>query len=311
MPGGRGVRVRLLPAHRSPWRGESPGRRRRLGQTGDVMTDPDWRKRGLFSDLDRACMATARSEGWPVSIGFPNRRSAHIFIGELGWERVGTLRPWTHYLRTGAAEREWRRREGRLAGALLPLTARACRRARARLGHTSDPRSFVEDLEAFPAEVTALAERISERHALFVRRDAEYLDWRFLRAPSGLHRAIAVRDPFGQLSGYVVVQVPRAGEAVGYLVDLLGLEDEDVATAMRAGLSRLELEGAGLVRATAIEGSWWEARLAEAGFLASKPEDHLAVIAHVHDEASAAAAAVRDASRWYFTDGDRDDETMG
>src|SRR5881394_1004457 len=51
-----------------------------IGETGDVMTHPDWRKKGLFSALDRACMDETKRLGWPIVFGLPNRRSAHIFL---------------------------------------------------------------------------------------------------------------------------------------------------------------------------------------------------------------------------------------
>jgi len=31
-----------------------------------VMTHPDWRKKGLFSALDRACMQETARQGWPI-----------------------------------------------------------------------------------------------------------------------------------------------------------------------------------------------------------------------------------------------------
>src|SRR5690349_15989703 len=31
-----------------------------IGETGDVMTHPDWRKRGIFSQLDRGAMQQAK-----------------------------------------------------------------------------------------------------------------------------------------------------------------------------------------------------------------------------------------------------------
>src|SRR4029078_10143802 len=66
-----------------------------IGETGDVMTHPDFRRRGLFSALDREAMSATKKRGWPLVVGLPNRRSAHIFTGELGWTSIGTIRPWT------------------------------------------------------------------------------------------------------------------------------------------------------------------------------------------------------------------------
>jgi GNAT superfamily N-acetyltransferase len=280
-----------------------------VGQTGDVMTHPDWRKRGLFTALDRACMAAAKEAGWPVVFGLPNRRSKHIFL-ELGWKEAGKLRPWTFLLGAGPSARAVRASEGRLRRWLAPLHARRCAKARERLAHSVEGWSL-RALERFPDEVGPLALRVAKRFSWMVRRDPQYLAWRFLSAPSGLHRCFSIHGRDGGFRGYVVVQPPRPGENVGYLVDLLAEEEPAVAAGISGALAELEALGARAVRATAIDGSWWRGRLDEAGFLPPKPENHLSVIVHVHDPAHPLAQAALDASRWYLTDGDRDDETMG
>ncbi len=280
-----------------------------VGQTGDVMTHPDWRKRGLFSGLDRAALAETRERGWPLVFGLPNRRSAHIFL-ELGWERVGSVRPWTFVLRADEAAREMRRREGRLKALLTPLGARAGRTARAALGAAAAGLE-VRPLARFPDEVEALSREVEASFGAMVRRDAAYLDWRFARCPSGLHRCLGVFDAAGRLVSYAVVQVPRAGAANGYLVDVLARDDGALKAAIGAGLERLEESGASVVEATAMDGSWWSRRLEENGFLPPKEENHLIVILYVHEADHPLAAAARDPEQWYFTDGDRDDETMG
>ncbi len=280
-----------------------------VGETGDVMTHPEWRKKGLFSALDRAAMVETARLGWPMVFGLPNRRSAHIFL-ELGWENVGTLRSWTFVLESGAAARRERAAEGRLRALLVPLGAWRGRRARARLARASGPLT-TREIDRFPESVGALSAAVEARFAWMVRRDAAYLDWRFTKSPSRLHRCIGAFDARGELAGYAVVQLPRGGDAAGYLVDVLGRDDAAVSAAIASGLNRLEQAGAVVVRATAIDGSWWSATLASAGFLPPRPENHLIVILYVHDAAHPVAKAARDAKRWYLTDGDRDDETMG
>jgi GNAT superfamily N-acetyltransferase len=281
-----------------------------VGETGDVMTHPQWRKKGLFSALDRAAMAETKRLGWPMVFGLPNRRSAHIFL-ELGWENVGTLRPWTFVLASSAEARRERRSDGRLCAMLLPFDAWRARGARERLKRASGGSLTVRELATFPTEVEALSAAIEPRFSWMVRRDAAYLDWRFAKSPSGLHNRLGVFDARGALVGYSVVQLPRAGEPVGYLVDVLGRDDAAVSAAIAAGLERLEAAGAAIVRATAIDGSWWSATLRRAGFLPPRPENHLIVILFVHDATHPLAKAARDTKSWYLTDGDRDDETMG
>lgn len=280
-----------------------------VGETGDVMTHPDWRKRGHFSGLDRSAMAAAKERGWAFAFGLPNRRSAHIFL-ELGWRRIGTLRPWTFVLRGGAAARAWRRREGLLKALGTPLLARGGSRARARMRHESRELR-VDALSEFPREVEELARTIERRFDFMLRRTKHYLDWRFCRAPSGLHRSFSVRNAAGELRGYAVVQVPRPGQPVGFLIDVLGADDLAVAGAFEAGLAALERAGASVVEATAIDGSWWSAQLLRAGFGAPREDNHLTVIVQPLQPDHPLTRAAADPSKWYFTDGDRDDETMG
>jgi GNAT superfamily N-acetyltransferase len=280
-----------------------------VGETGDVMTHPDWRKRGIFSRLDRAALEAARRRGWALTFGLPNRKSAHIFV-ELGWREIGAVRPWAFVLKSDAAAREHRRRDGLRAALSAGMARRTGARARARMERTGAGLS-VEPLARFPGDVIELSRRVERDFAFMVRRDARYLDWRFIAAPSRLHRALGVFDPRRELASYAVVQVPRPGEPLGYLVDVLARDAAALDAAVAAALAELERSGASVVEATAIDGSWWSARLSERGFARSGDERRLSVILHPLQLEHPLVSAAGDASRWYFTDGDRDDETMG
>ncbi len=281
-----------------------------VGETGDVMTHPEWRKRGLFSALDERARARTKELGWPVIFGLPNHRSAHIFL-ELGWQRVGTIRTLAAVLRADAGARAARGRDGTLAAWRVPFDAWSLRRARARLRRAAGGRFRVATLDAFPPEVQELSRSIEPGFALMTRRDRAWLDWRFLKTPSKLHRAYSVRDETGDFRGYVVVQLPRAGEAVGWISDLLVRGDEARAAALEAAFEFLEAAGASVVQASALDGSWWAGVLAEAGLRPARAGAELAVIAWTNDAEHPLSRAATDASAWYLTDGDRDDETVG
>jgi hypothetical protein len=291
-----------------------PATRAPVGETGDVMTHPEERKKGYFSALDAAARAETAKRGWPVMIGLPNRRSAHIFV-ELGWSAVGKVRSWTFLFRADAHARAARAREGRLRGWFAGSAARHCAGARQKNkagAETLRPESSrTEELARIPRAVGEISSRVARNFALMVQRDADWLTWRFLESPSRLHRVLGLVAADGGFRGYVVVQLPRPGEFHGYLVDLLATDEHAEAAALEAGLARLESAGASYAEATAIEGSWWETRLRTAGFLPPRPENHLSVIVHANQPDHPLAKAARDPSTWYFTDGDRDDETMG
>lgn len=281
-----------------------------VGQTGDVMTHPDWRKRGIFSGLDKRAMQETRDLGWPLVFGLPNRRSAHIFL-KLGWEQIGKIRPWTFALRVTGESREARRVDGRLRAWGLGRARSRGRKARSLLRNASGGRYGVHRITRFNSEVDELSREVEKNFAFMVRRDHAYLNWRFVDNVNKCHTPLGVFGADGKLAGYAVVQVPREGELTGYLVDVLGRDEAALAQAMEAGLAHLETAGAQLVQATCIDGSWWEQQLRRAGFEPPKPDNHLIVILHTHQPDHPLAQAARDASSWYLTDGDRDDETMG
>jgi len=280
-----------------------------LGETGDVMTHPDWRKRGLFSALDRAALTEAQARGWPVVFGLPNRRSAHIFV-ELGWKSVGTLRTWTFLFEADDAAREVRTREGRLRGFFTGFSVGSCARARRRASARS-AQIYAKKLDRFPSQVSSLARHVATRHAWMVRRDAEYLNWRFVDNPSRAHECVGLFTGDHRFVGYAIVQKPTHANPIGYLVDVLGLEESVEIAAVEAGLATLQSSGASVAQATAVDGSWWAKQLESWGFLRPRPDNHLIVIVNVLDPTHPLAAVSMDPTRWYLTDGDRDDETMG
>ena len=281
-----------------------------VGETGDVMTHPDWRKRGIFSGLDRACMEEIERRDWAFAFGLPNRRSAHIFV-ELGWEVIGRVRPYTFVLLADEAAREARRVDGRLRTHLLPLARMRGRAARKRLRRLAGGALLVRPLERFPDEVGELSLRVAQRHSFMVRRDADYLQWRFIENTSGRHRAFEVADEDGSFRGYVVIQVPAEGSRLGFLVDVLAEDEAALSAAIEGGLAQLQAAGASAVQATGIDGTRWARDLVRSGFQRPRPENHLIVILHPCVDTHPILDAARDIEGWYFTDGDRDDETMG
>ena len=196
-----------------------------------------------------------------------------------------------------------------MAALALPVTVRECRAGERRLRQTAGALR-ARPADRFPDEVAGLSERVEPQFPFMVRRDAPYLNWRFVDNPSGVHRLLLVERPDGALAGYAVVQVPDA-RGLGYLVDVLAPDDDARAAAIIGALDHLRELGAAAVQATAVDGSWWNARLFEAGFLRPKPENHLIVIRFVHAPDHPLCRAAGLASTWYLTDGDRDDETMG
>jgi hypothetical protein len=278
-----------------------------VGQTGDVMTHPTRRSSGIFTRLHWMAMDAARGRGWPAAWGLPNQNSGRIFFGKLDWKLAGHIGPWSFVLEPSARARAVRLQSGRLAALSTPLAALSGRWHRAKLrAHAKG--LTVEPWEHYPTDVEALSSAVEPRFDWMVHRTREHLAWRFGQAPSGLFRALGVRDAAGTLASYAVVQAPRPGEPIGIVSDLVGIDPAAEAAALDAALAALHDLGAAVARAYAMAGSHWEATLCSAGFAAPRARKEVGAYALL--PAHPLAAATLDTSRWYFLDGDRDDETV-
>lgn len=279
-----------------------------IGQTGDVMSHPDARGHGFFTRLDRAAMQRTAELGWPVVFGLPNRQSAPLFLERLGWKGVGRLRPWTFVLCPGPEARRERLRAGRLAAWFTPWAYRRGRQARKALAPRAEFR--VVPVERFGPWVEPLVRVVGERYAWMVRRDADWLNWRFFDSPNRRFDALRVLDESDATIAYAVLQKPEPGRALGFLVDLVGRDESASRMALGAALRRFEEWSVQAVRTHAIAGSAWESFLVGHAFQAPKPQDEKWVIAYVHQPDHPLAQAALDPTGWFFTDADRDDELV-
>ncbi|MCF8298292.1 MAG: GNAT family N-acetyltransferase, partial [Saprospiraceae bacterium] len=62
-----------------------------VAQSGDTMTDPDHRKKGLFTQLALKTYELAKNEGVKFIFGFPNQNSLPGFERKLNWEFYGNM----------------------------------------------------------------------------------------------------------------------------------------------------------------------------------------------------------------------------
>jgi len=148
--------------------------------------------------------------GWPASEEWKRGRDA------LGYEVVRTQTVLTHEVARGPTE----------------------------------PPDGVESIEPFDEQARWLWDRCSGAFGASIRRDAAFLNWRFVEHPSRRYRVFGVRDGEGTLRGYAVYRRaawPR--DEVGFIVDWLVPPEEPevgelllravLATARREGLERV------------------------------------------------------------------------
>lgn len=60
-------------------------------QSGDTMTHPGFRYKGMFVELSRLTFDLCKREGVRLLFGFPNQHSYHGAITKLGWRQTETM----------------------------------------------------------------------------------------------------------------------------------------------------------------------------------------------------------------------------
>ena len=71
-----------------------------VAQSGDTMTAPKHRKKGLFTKLAKETYMLSKAKGIRMIFGFPNENSYHGFKHKLEWEFHGFMQRFTFYVKT-------------------------------------------------------------------------------------------------------------------------------------------------------------------------------------------------------------------
>jgi hypothetical protein len=183
----------------------------------DVMVAPERQRQGLGEIL----FGTWESNvGAALGIGLSP--SSRRLFEKLRWPRLGPIPCLVKPLSRRAVKRvEWPDPVNRVVSAVtLPYIRRVARPRP--LGH------HVEVIQQFDADFDELWERIAPKLDLAVRRDAAYLQWKYLAPPHVRYTVAALFDD-GKPLGYVVYRHTReARSRVTLLVDFL-VDPDDAA----------------------------------------------------------------------------------
>lgn len=183
-----------------------------LASPGATMTHPDYRGRKLFPKLARRVYDQAHRLGVMMIYSFPNRFSHRGYARDLGRHEIYEVPTFRLSLEGG-----------------LPLP---------------NPSDNIVELTGFDVRFDRLWERVSPRYPVITKRDATYLEWRYVQNPTQ-YRILAYLDS-GEVLGYVVLK--RYRDEL-HIVDMLTLDDhvgeqlvwEAAHVALDVGASSLSL----------------------------------------------------------------------
>lgn len=182
----------------------------------DVMVAPERQRKGLGEILFRIW---DRSVG--ASLGLGLSESSYKLFQKLQWPDIGPVPCLVKPLSRRALRRPtWPVGLNRLVSAVTLPWIRLVARTKPLKGEVRTIRHFDEGF-------TRLWERVKSKFAFGVRRDAAYLNWKYIHAPH-VRYTIAELSRDGEPAGYAVyrhVQEPRG--RVTLLVDFLADPDDE------------------------------------------------------------------------------------
>ncbi len=73
------------------------GERLEVGMPLRVATDPDYRGRGIFRELEEANEERVRALGVRLLLTVPNAASTPVFLGKLGWSSLPPIKVWSRW----------------------------------------------------------------------------------------------------------------------------------------------------------------------------------------------------------------------
>jgi hypothetical protein len=275
-------------------------------QSVDTMVSPRFRRRGILTELGKATYASWARGGVAAVFGVPNQNWG-TRTDALGLEplfRLAWLRVPLHAGR--AVARAWRAPRPLAAplAALVDAGAAAWRAAARGFGRrTADLR--VEPVGSGGADFDALWRRAASHLASGVVRDAEWVEWRYLRAP-GFGYTVQLARSAGEPAGYVAYRLATTGDRrTGIIADLFVAPGAPgVAGALlSSALADLLARGAETAQAAAPRDSWLHRTLRRAGFLARRDTSQV-LLAPLSPEVD--PASLRSSERWHLAAGDFD-----
>lgn len=276
--------VGFYPLH--PARFSIFGKEILIYQSADTMTDPAYRRGGVYGTLRKTAHVWLVKEGVPFTYGFPNAVSLAA-NRRSGFELVGRLTRWVKPLPFGEGE---------------PLRKALNSVYHGFFSALNPPRDVksAEELDSFDERIDAVWARVKNDRRVAGVRSAAFLRWRYGRQGNTIVAWISNPE---KPDGYVVAETTPKGVWIRDL--LVGDKNRNaVYSLLSAVAERGRRIGARHV-VFPVAGGAYRGRLLRAGFFPAPGGAPLVVFPRANP-----SREWRRAANWYASDADRDMECV-
>lgn len=273
---------------------QAAGREWRAGWATDLMVAPERRRQGIGEMLFRAFDRSV-----DAALGLGVGPASRPIMQKLKWPHLDAVpclvKPLT---RRALRQPRWPMPLNRLVSAATLPAVRLVARSRPLAAQ-------IEPIRHFDTRFTELWERLAPRFDLAVRRDAPYLNWRFIEPPHVRYSAVALKrgETIGGYATYRHVHEPLG--RVTLLVDFLADPDdvEGWATLLRWVDREARAADSDKIRVFSTHAGYRKG-LRRSGYFTVKSSLDLGV----RLDPGVPAGFYRDTSRWHVTMGDADQD---
>jgi len=272
-------------------------------QLGDGYTHPDYRRQGIFSRGEKACIDRARFQGTDLIYGdtVPQALSAEKKLGMEECRHVNVRKLFKTLSVARVEEAISRRVHATVAAKALARLFVGWDRWRSRRHAPRCPSSVVF-IDEFPDRLDGAWGHPRGDYAFFTYRDSVYLNWRYAANPDQYSKLMAVDGEV--YKGYMVAKSYSDNDkSVGVLCDFATLRDDlDVFSQLLVTAERAFLDsGVDYVHTLCSRISPYYRALRRLGY---RDRGALTVIVYAGNEIGKEVAQSR--AKWHFTLGDSD-----
>ena len=171
----------------------------------DVMTHPEYRYQGMFTEIGRYALKCSGEDGIEFSYGFPIRKGVMPGHLKVGWKVAFDLPVYVYPVNYTAIIRKFTKNA--IISGIVGLLPDCCIKAVSRVRDCFD-KSIIKEADKFifTPELDDLLKDINRQHKVMQRRDRQFLDWRYNANPLRNYKVFYAFSHNGRLDGYAVAR---------------------------------------------------------------------------------------------------------
>lgn len=264
--------------------------------SGDAATRPDHQGRGVFSSIVNKCSQDAAEKGFQITYGFANTNLGAIYKRYERRGHISFIKSVVKLLNSRPGPRKLKKRmiSTNISNAIVPGPLK------------------IERVDRFDQRIDELWDVLSRNFAIIVKRNEQYLNWRYAENPEKKY-LIYQAEKDGDILGYCVLdEIQSQNQKLGAIVDILGFQDrfKTLERLLETAVQVLKLRGVDAVFSTISEEHRYIATFQKVGFVVH-PRNQRALYAAINlrgsylDERDIYSQALVLSQNSFFTEKDK------